>query len=78
MAIFEGVVFKSGDTQLEIIKLPKNKQPALYLSNDGGINLEQLARFKDDDSAFKFVCYLDTIVTAVRRQTLSIAGIVSD
>ena len=25
-----------------------------------------------------FVCYLDTIVTAVRRQTLSIAGIVAD
>lgn len=42
------------------------------------VNLEQLARFKDDDSAFKFVCYLDTIVTAVRRQTLSIAGIVAD
>ena len=78
MCSFNEVVFKAGDTQLEILKLPKNKHPALYISNDGGINLEQLARFKDDESAFRFVCYLDTIITEVRRQTLSIAGIVSE
>ena len=46
---------------IEIVKLPKRKKPCLLIDNCDG-TWEPLAYFLDEDSANKFVKFMDVVV----------------